>query len=384
MCEVLAFGAISTAFIGQIFRISNRFPARIGIRSLQFEIYIEDEVVLILAGSDTSFISCSFSLSQQQNVIPSSEYSLRRVCDCIDIFLLVPTFVLPFTTEMSNKNDRRRSSLFGRKKSAEVSRSFRASETEEEESSSSISVAIPPLKSSLKQNNEADWSRHSAPATMLVLPPPKRVSLGNIDIRHYQRILSDNPSVSSGPAIGIGWHYEQQASLLLEEYEKLKPEPRKGQQLQIPRMVREEMLVESGITSRRMAEATREANADKHRRRSSVAMAEMEGAHIFMESAARKFKRLLKIEPSSKKQQELLWKNAATTQKRRATWSSPTSSDLIVPKQNEANAMAAATVQVDDIAEQKQTETQAVEETVQVSEDTTIQKQEAPEAEEIC
>lgn len=191
-----------------------------------------------------------------------------------------------------------------------------SSETDEEqESSSSLTFAVLPRKSSLKSSNtqnDLDWSRRStmsAPAVMQ--PSSKNVRFGTVDIREYERALSDNPSVTSGPAIGIGWRYEKHESLELAQYEQYKTvPPRKGVQLQIPRTMREEMLRETGVSRSELVKATRDANIDKRRRKSTVGLLGNEKLHVVMESCKRKIKRFLICEPSSKKQQEMLWEKA--------------------------------------------------------------------------
>ena len=50
---------------------------------------------------------------------------------------------------------------------------------------------------------------------------PKQIRFGNVEFREYTRRLSDNPSTSSGPPIGIGWQFnpEDTISIDLEVYE---------------------------------------------------------------------------------------------------------------------------------------------------------------------
>ena len=50
---------------------------------------------------------------------------------------------------------------------------------------------------------------------------PKQIRFGNVEFREYTRRLSDNPSTSSGPPIGIGWDFnpEDTISIDLEVYE---------------------------------------------------------------------------------------------------------------------------------------------------------------------
>jgi len=58
-------------------------------------------------------------------------------------------------------------------------------------------------------------------------PPPKQnkcshnrnVDFGCVDVRTYARIMSDNPSVSSGPPVGLDWSFQARDTVDLESYE---------------------------------------------------------------------------------------------------------------------------------------------------------------------
>ncbi|GFH45554.1 hypothetical protein CTEN210_02028 [Chaetoceros tenuissimus] len=99
----------------------------------------------------------------------------------------------------------------------------------------------------------------------------KSVGFDKIHIRQYERSIGDNPSVSSGPAVSLGWKYDpaEQLAYSLDEYEKHKiptlSVPR------IPRPVRESLLrKDCGYSSRELAQCVREINAIKAQRRQTV------------------------------------------------------------------------------------------------------------------
>ena len=56
----------------------------------------------------------------------------------------------------------------------------------------------------------------------------KRVMFGTVSVREYERCIGDNPAVSSGPPIGLGWYYLRPQPVDLEYYEAnvRKPSPR--------------------------------------------------------------------------------------------------------------------------------------------------------------
>lgn len=152
-----------------------------------------------------------------------------------------------------------------------------------------------------------DLSTASSPPAL----PERHVVFHNVEIREYERVVSDHPAVTSGPAVGIGWSYEKYPTLQFDDYENNHPPRRKAEQLKMPSEARYAVLKEHcGETKKSLQKTTRDIEIAKRQRRNTVTMMEFENSQVVVASAVRKFKRLVKISPSSKKEQELLWQNA--------------------------------------------------------------------------
>lgn len=100
----------------------------------------------------------------------------------------------------------------------------------------------------------------------------KSVRFDSLQIREYDRVLSDNPSTSSGPPIGIGWRYSPEETVVdLEEYETAHEDLRRTKrELAIPPFVRERMLREAGFSRNEIKLATKRVKKDKEQRIHSV------------------------------------------------------------------------------------------------------------------
>ena len=139
------------------------------------------------------------------------------------------------------------------------------------------------------------------------------VHFGTITIREYERSLADNPSVTDGPPIGLGWNYDpQQVNLALDAYEEHKPTPRIKQEFLIPARVREEMLLhEWGHTLRDVRRATKESKEiRKHRERAQRTSMASERVCELLEGSKRKWHRL-KTRTTKEMEQEELWKQSS-------------------------------------------------------------------------
>ena len=45
------------------------------------------------------------------------------------------------------------------------------------------------------------------------------MSFSRLSVRHYERVLGDNPSCSSGPSISIGWKFKEALTMDIDAYE---------------------------------------------------------------------------------------------------------------------------------------------------------------------
>jgi hypothetical protein len=50
----------------------------------------------------------------------------------------------------------------------------------------------------------------------------KAVSFGLIQVREYNRVVGDNPTVRVGPPMSIGWEFVQKQAVPVDDYEKIK------------------------------------------------------------------------------------------------------------------------------------------------------------------
>jgi hypothetical protein len=140
-----------------------------------------------------------------------------------------------------------------------------------------------------------------------------------IEIREHPRTLGDNPSVSRGPPLALDWYDEKLGNTIvveLDQYEESRSTQRRSKaDLVLSNQERESILTEEvGVTARQLVMAMKEATKVKQMRRETNTSAHMEQTHVFLESAARKFQRLVRKRSSTKREIEELWKRASAQQ----------------------------------------------------------------------
>lgn len=122
-----------------------------------------------------------------------------------------------------------------------------------------------------------------------------RVSFSTVCIREYERILGDNPSVTCGPPLGIGWnYYEDEEILSINEWESWRETEREPERLVLGREEREELLLDLGYSRQVIAQAVRDIIKVKNKRRQTITNLGASGIEEVMESASRKVKKLRK------------------------------------------------------------------------------------------
>lgn len=115
----------------------------------------------------------------------------------------------------------------------------------------------------------------------------KMVRFASVEFREYTLVLSDNPSTTSGPPIGIGWKYYPEDTVLLDldEYERGREGRRRtARELSLPPDVRDNMLRNIGYSRKELLEAVRIVGKDKYRRRISLKRQKFEPIIEYVES----------------------------------------------------------------------------------------------------
>ena len=124
----------------------------------------------------------------------------------------------------------------------------------------------------------------------------RSVSFCEVQVREYERILEFNPSVTSGPAVGIGWKYfPDEGHYSLENFEESREFSRCNSvdELALPRDTREHLLRSWGYTQREIAGSVRSILRSKNQRKQTVQNLHAASYEEFMEKATRKMKHVL-------------------------------------------------------------------------------------------
>lgn len=167
-------------------------------------------------------------------------------------------------------------------------------------------------KSVMKKGSSSGLSTDSMPCPEKDAPAKsmKRCSFSFVDVREHERIAGDNPCVSSGVPLSLGWGYYQHESISLDDYEYNKGPSRDKIEMMVPAGIRRSMLRdEFGVSVAEMNASMREVNITKRQRRHTVATEHMEGWNEVLQSAKRKFKRFVK-KTSTAKEEEKMWAQA--------------------------------------------------------------------------
>jgi hypothetical protein len=171
-----------------------------------------------------------------------------------------------------------------------------------------------PLKSIMKKpstlSRQSSSDNFSSPRRSTDPTSLRRCVFSRVDIREHERIAGDNPCVSSGVPLSLGWGYYQHDSLGLDDYELNKGLARDKIEMMVPAGVRKQMLRdEFRVSITELNAAMREVNVTKRQRRHTVASEHLEVWAEIGQSAKRKFKRLINRTSTAKEEAEM-WENA--------------------------------------------------------------------------
>lgn len=123
---------------------------------------------------------------------------------------------------------------------------------------------------------------------------PRTVTFTTVSVRHYERILCDNPAASSGLAVGIGWRFaEEDAPVCVEEWQTTRRRGRSQSELQLSRSERDQLVKTLGYTDREIAAFRRELNRCRANRRQTVNNLGAQRVEETVESVKTKVKSML-------------------------------------------------------------------------------------------
>mmetsp|Transcript_49652 Transcript_49652/g.55325 ORF Transcript_49652/g.55325 Transcript_49652/m.55325 type:complete len:181 (-) Transcript_49652:95-637(-) len=83
-----------------------------------------------------------------------------------------------------------------------------------------------PITTVVQEEGEQDISTTAissgSTSTMNASPTTKKISFGNCQIRTYPQVLGDHPCCLEGCPIQLGWKYQEEKSITLDDYENEK------------------------------------------------------------------------------------------------------------------------------------------------------------------
>lgn len=146
----------------------------------------------------------------------------------------------------------------------------------------------------------------------------RSVSFSEVQVRNYERVVEINPSVTHGPAIGIGWNYspDEDEIVSLELFEESREYSRHSStdELALSRDEREDLLRDWGYTQRDIARSVRTILRSKNQRKQTIQNLHASHMEEAVEKATRKMKSAL-LSPLSAIKRGKKHKTASTNKK---------------------------------------------------------------------
>mmetsp|Transcript_12489 Transcript_12489/g.18737 ORF Transcript_12489/g.18737 Transcript_12489/m.18737 type:complete len:203 (+) Transcript_12489:152-760(+) len=96
------------------------------------------------------------------------------------------------------------------------------------------------------------------------------ISFDKVTLRKYDVILTDHPSTTAGPPIGLGWDYDQEEPFDVDAYENTRAPPRSKREFLVPSSRRWEMLRLAGTSNTDLRKASEEVKERQTQRRRSL------------------------------------------------------------------------------------------------------------------
>jgi len=161
-------------------------------------------------------------------------------------------------------------------------------------------------------NNESFTSSQNGDDLNPRTAPRRSVSFGVVTVRSYDRVVGDNPSVSSGPALDFSWNYKTHDDLSIDHYEQHRSANRRSTlELVVHRRERDNILRHDfGVSRPQIASCIRSINRCKGQRRQTLNNLKFQNVEEVWEKVKRRLLRCIGLKATTKKEINQLWKNA--------------------------------------------------------------------------
>lgn len=169
------------------------------------------------------------------------------------------------------------------------------------------------LKPAIKSRRGSTFSANTSfdgSSSIHSAPLKRTISFASVHIREHERIAGDNPCVTSGVPLSIGWGSVEHNAIDLDLYENSKGPARDKIEMMVPAAIRKSMLRdEFGVSVKELNESIKAVNITKRNRRHTVAGEGMEGWGEGVESVKRKLGRFIR-KTTKEKEEKKLWEQA--------------------------------------------------------------------------
>lgn len=136
----------------------------------------------------------------------------------------------------------------------------------------------------------------------------RRIKFTCVEIRYYEQILSDNPAVTSGPPVGLGWKYRiMKKDMSVDAWEhRQRPNRRYLTALIITRHERTSLLYDLGYSQKNIALVVRDVLKIKNKRKQTYNNLRFQNMEEMMESTICRFKNVLTLGLAKRKEKKML------------------------------------------------------------------------------
>lgn len=123
----------------------------------------------------------------------------------------------------------------------------------------------------------------------------KKVWFDSVAINYHKMILGDNPAVSEGAPVTIGWDAHEVEVVDVDCFEATRPKAKKVSSMKLAVEDRAAILLQNGYTIKQLAKTLQQVEEIKTQRAQSSEMSKWDRLNEFAESSGKIFRKMAKL-----------------------------------------------------------------------------------------